>query len=112
MSETAKPKSKFKVGDRVAVYNDYKRTIGVVSSVEYDGTLRVVRVEYPSGEYYSAFPQQVRRLVKTPLARTWGNVYKSGVINAGYTSKEMAVRGAAPNVERAGVEFVEARRKK
>lgn len=64
--------SKFKVGDRVAVYDGHRRIVGVVEPHEEKGWI-YVRYDKPNGTTLSRayLPQAVRRLKPRRKAREW-----------------------------------------
>lgn len=74
--------SKFKVGDRVALYNPSGRSVGIVTDI--DTSEERVKVDVGTTvAYWWAHYKQCRKLKpKAPLREYWINIYPGG---PGYT---------------------------
>lgn len=71
--------SKFKVGDRVAVYNRHWRITGRIEDINCHGKLFVIEDGYNSCHEESPFsPKQCRRLKRKTRREWWISVHKPG----------------------------------
>jgi hypothetical protein len=69
--------SRFKSGDRVAIYSGTKRWTGTVEQCSADDMLLRVAL-HPSGTVTGAHPKQCRKLVKKYRRRVWLHCYEDG----------------------------------
>lgn len=87
--------SKFKVGERVAVYTGGGRIHGVVQEIKGDRILVRSR-----DDTFEAFfhPKQLRRLLpKKPRREFWVNVYADGTLSV-FSNETSATMGMAENM--------------
>lgn len=98
---------KFKVGERVAVYDGFGRDIGIVEEIR-DGILSIGSED---SDRFVAHPKQCRRLVKKPKRRVFLRESAGGNLTSGWTIDiDTASDFGHPNGK--WIEFIEVRRKK
>ncbi len=96
---------KFKVGDRVAVY-DGDRIVGVIGAIHKEGGL-LVCLDEAYGGAKSYHPKQCRRLVKKQRRRVWLSRGAAAELHGGISAEFFAQKRNEDDVE-----FVEVRKKR
>jgi hypothetical protein len=102
--------SKFKIGDRVAVYNNGQRYIGIVCDDSVEG-IDQIPVKAGNGPSYIVHKNQLRKLVKKERRRVW---VRTRYIDQSYKLPDIVCLEATevnPH-DSQWTEFVEVRRKK
>lgn len=95
----------FKVGDRVAFYNEGYRFKGKISGAD----LNKVCVDTDGGKYYCVSPKQCRRLVKKERRRIWIPI--NSVPPNGSSRERCHINGFKPGDESLFIEFIEVKKK-
>lgn len=102
---------KFKVGDRVAVYNYLGRNTGKISSLDDAGSFFVGLDQFVNGnDTMRAHPKQCRRLIKRPQRRVWISEEQLRLLNV-YDALQRTQISLSKILED-DVEFVEVRKPK
>lgn len=87
--------SKFKVGDRVAVYSNYGRYEGEIKYFSEDGTFPWI--DYDNNDFIRgglAHPKQCRRLKPKPAIREyWMNIYATDYHSVHSTKEDADIMG-------------------
>jgi hypothetical protein len=103
---------KFKVGERVVMYNGQIRYELKISKIGYLGTLFFFPEHNPGHNSYVAHPKQCRRLVKKPVRRIWLNRILVDKINPLYEFETIPIYVGPKPSNPDFIEFVEVRKKK